>query len=70
MLDGMPRPADPKHRLEFYSPAYLSKPRPSYKGLPATVNYNSKFTLSVQLPPDTTGVTGTPLVLHAENHWY
>ncbi|KAJ7843044.1 glyoxal oxidase N-terminus-domain-containing protein [Mycena leptocephala] len=45
------------HRLEFYSPAYLSKPRPSYKGLPATVNYNSKFTLSVQLPPDTTGVT-------------
>ncbi|KAJ7880842.1 glyoxal oxidase N-terminus-domain-containing protein [Mycena leptocephala] len=43
--------------LEFYSPAYLSKPRPSYEGLPATVNYNSKFTLSVQLPPDTTGVT-------------
>ncbi|KAJ7353069.1 glyoxal oxidase N-terminus-domain-containing protein [Mycena albidolilacea] len=43
--------------LEFYSPAYLSKPRPSYKGLPATVNYDSKFTLSVQLPPDTTGVT-------------
>ncbi|KAJ7267800.1 glyoxal oxidase N-terminus-domain-containing protein [Mycena rebaudengoi] len=49
--------ADPKHRLEYYSPAYLSKPRPSYKGLPATVNYNSKFTLNIQLPPDTTGVT-------------
>ncbi|KAJ7767069.1 glyoxal oxidase N-terminus-domain-containing protein [Mycena olivaceomarginata] len=47
-----------EYRLEFYSPAYLSKPRPSYKGLPATVNYDSKFTLSVQLPPDTTGVTG------------
>ncbi|KAJ6599809.1 glyoxal oxidase N-terminus-domain-containing protein [Mycena vulgaris] len=46
-----------EYRLEFYSPAYLSKPRPSYKGLPATVNYNSKFTLSVQLPPDTTGIT-------------
>ncbi|KAJ7800808.1 glyoxal oxidase N-terminus-domain-containing protein [Mycena olivaceomarginata] len=46
-----------EYRLEFYSPAYLSKPRPSYKGLPATVNYDSKFTLSVQLPPDTTGVT-------------
>ncbi|KAJ7353107.1 glyoxal oxidase N-terminus-domain-containing protein [Mycena albidolilacea] len=46
-----------EYRLEFYSPAYLSKPRPSYKGLPATVNYGSKFTLSVQLPPDTTGVT-------------
>ncbi|KAJ7027174.1 glyoxal oxidase N-terminus-domain-containing protein [Mycena alexandri] len=41
----------------YYSPSYLSKARPSYKGLPATVNYNSKFTLSVQLPPDTTGVT-------------
>ncbi|KAJ7212462.1 glyoxal oxidase N-terminus-domain-containing protein [Mycena haematopus] len=43
----------------YYSPAYLSKPRPSYSGLPATVNYNSKFTLRVQLLPDTTGVTGT-----------
>ncbi|KAJ6565154.1 glyoxal oxidase N-terminus-domain-containing protein [Mycena vulgaris] len=43
--------------LEFYSPAYSSKPRPSYKGLPDTVKYNSKFTLSVQLPSDTTGVT-------------
>ncbi|KAF8190283.1 glyoxal oxidase N-terminus-domain-containing protein [Mycena galopus ATCC 62051] len=46
-----------EYRLEFYSPAYLSKPRPSYGGLPATVNYNSEFTLSVRLPPDTTGVT-------------
>ncbi|KAJ7318574.1 glyoxal oxidase N-terminus-domain-containing protein [Mycena albidolilacea] len=46
-----------EYRLEFYSPAYLSKPRPSYKGLPATVDYNSKFTLSVQLPPDITEVT-------------
>ncbi|KAJ6564595.1 glyoxal oxidase N-terminus-domain-containing protein [Mycena capillaripes] len=46
-----------EYRLEYYSPAYLSKPRPTYKGLPATVNYNSKFTLSVQLPADTTEVT-------------
>ncbi|KAJ7800826.1 glyoxal oxidase N-terminus-domain-containing protein [Mycena olivaceomarginata] len=46
-----------EYRLEFYSPAYLNKPRPSYKGLPATINYDSKFTLSVKLPPDTTGVT-------------
>ncbi|KAJ7738861.1 glyoxal oxidase N-terminus-domain-containing protein [Mycena maculata] len=46
-----------EYRLEFYSPAYMSKPRPSYKGLPATVNYKSKFTLSVQLPLDTAEVT-------------
>ncbi|KAJ6622429.1 glyoxal oxidase N-terminus-domain-containing protein [Mycena sp. CBHHK59/15] len=54
--------------LEFYSPAYLSKPRPSYKGLPATVNYNSKFTLSVQLPPDTTGVTAALMDLGFATH--
>ncbi|KAJ7195304.1 glyoxal oxidase N-terminus-domain-containing protein [Mycena pura] len=57
-----------EYRLEFYSPAYLSKPRPSYSGLPATVNYNSKFTLSVQLPPNTTEVTVALMDLGFSTH--
>ncbi|KAF8137769.1 glyoxal oxidase N-terminus-domain-containing protein [Mycena galopus ATCC 62051] len=57
-----------EYRLEFYSPAYMSKPRPSYKDLPATVNYNSKFTLSVQLPTDTTEVTVALMDLGFSTH--
>jgi len=57
-----------EYRLEFYSPAYMSKPRPSYNGLPATVNYNTKFTLSVQLPPDTTDVTVALMDLGFSTH--
>ncbi|KAL0071197.1 hypothetical protein AAF712_001762 [Marasmius tenuissimus] len=37
-------------RAEFYSPPYMSQPRPTYTGLPATVNYGATFTLSVSLP--------------------
>ncbi|KAJ7199434.1 glyoxal oxidase N-terminus-domain-containing protein [Mycena pura] len=57
-----------EYRLEFYSPAYMSKPRPSYNGLPATVNYNSEFTLSVQLPPDATDVTVALMDLGFSTH--
>ncbi|KAJ7200643.1 glyoxal oxidase N-terminus-domain-containing protein [Mycena pura] len=57
-----------EYRLEFYSPAYLSKPRPTYNGLPATVNYNSKFTLSVELPPDTNDVTVALMDLGFSTH--
>jgi len=57
-----------EYRLEFYSPAYMSKPRPSYKGLPSTVNYSSKFTLSVQLPTDTTEVTVALMDLGFSTH--
>ncbi|KAF8155223.1 glyoxal oxidase N-terminus-domain-containing protein [Mycena galopus ATCC 62051] len=57
-----------EYRLEFYSPAYMTKPRPSYKGLPAMVNYNSKFTLSVQLPTDTTEVTVALMDLGFSTH--
>ncbi|KAJ7589706.1 glyoxal oxidase N-terminus-domain-containing protein [Mycena floridula] len=46
-----------EYRLEFYSPPYMSQPRPTYTGLPATVNYNVNFVLTVQLPTGTTAVT-------------
>ncbi|KAJ7193750.1 glyoxal oxidase N-terminus-domain-containing protein [Mycena pura] len=57
-----------EYRLEFYSPAYLSMPRPTYNGLPATVNYNFKFTLSVELPPDTNDVTVALMDLGFSTH--
>ncbi|KAJ7206664.1 glyoxal oxidase N-terminus-domain-containing protein [Mycena pura] len=57
-----------EYRLEYYSPAYLSKPRPTYNGLPATVNYNSQFTLSVELPPDTNDVTVALMDLGYSTH--
>jgi len=57
-----------EYRLEFYSPPYLSKPRPTYSGLQATVNYNSKFTLSVELPPDTNDVTVALMDLGFSTH--
>ncbi|KAF9567095.1 copper radical oxidase [Agrocybe pediades] len=46
-----------EYRLEFYSPPYMAQPRPTYTGLPSTVNYNAKFTLNVQLPSGTTSVS-------------
>ncbi|THU91855.1 hypothetical protein K435DRAFT_673254 [Dendrothele bispora CBS 962.96] len=39
-----------EYRYEFYSPPYMFQPRPTYTGLPATVDYNSQFQLSVDLP--------------------
>ncbi|THU91851.1 hypothetical protein K435DRAFT_673232 [Dendrothele bispora CBS 962.96] len=39
-----------EYRFEFYSPPYMFQPRPTYTGLPATVDYNSRFELSVDLP--------------------
>ncbi|KAJ6536897.1 glyoxal oxidase N-terminus-domain-containing protein [Mycena capillaripes] len=46
-----------EYRLEFYSPPYMHVERPSYTGLPATINYDSTFTLSVTLPANTVSVT-------------
>ncbi|THU95929.1 hypothetical protein K435DRAFT_819571 [Dendrothele bispora CBS 962.96] len=34
----------------LYSPPYMFQPRPTYTGLPATIDYNSQFKLSVDLP--------------------
>ncbi|TFK36000.1 glyoxal oxidase N-terminus-domain-containing protein [Crucibulum laeve] len=46
-----------EYRLEFFSPPYMTQPRPTYTGLPATVNYNTKFNLTVTLPTGVTSVT-------------
>ncbi|KAF5372601.1 hypothetical protein D9758_005220 [Tetrapyrgos nigripes] len=37
-------------RLEWLSPPYMEKPRPTYTGLPKTFDYNAKITLDVDLP--------------------
>ncbi|KAJ7498245.1 glyoxal oxidase N-terminus-domain-containing protein [Mycena galericulata] len=46
-----------EYRLEFFSPPYMNVPRPSYTGLPATINYNVSFNLAVTLPANTINVT-------------
>ncbi|KAJ7257666.1 glyoxal oxidase N-terminus-domain-containing protein [Mycena rebaudengoi] len=46
-----------EYRLEFYSPPYMNVPRPSYTGLPATINYGTTFNLAVTLPANTANVT-------------
>ncbi|KAJ7467804.1 glyoxal oxidase N-terminus-domain-containing protein [Mycena galericulata] len=46
-----------EYRLEFFSPPYMNVARPSYTGLPATINYNVSFNLAVTLPANTINVT-------------
>ncbi|KAE9399120.1 hypothetical protein BT96DRAFT_920339 [Gymnopus androsaceus JB14] len=46
-----------EYRLEFYSPPYMSQPRPSYTGLPAIVDYGSVFRLSITLPSNAKDVS-------------
>lgn len=48
-----------EYRVEWVAPSYLNQTRPTYTGLPATINYGTQFTLSVSLPPSTSAVTGT-----------
>ncbi|KAF9251455.1 hypothetical protein L218DRAFT_1065016 [Marasmius fiardii PR-910] len=57
-----------EYRAEFYSPPYMSQPRPTYTGLPATVNYGAKFKLSVSLPPDTRSVSVVAIDLGFASH--
>lgn len=50
-----------EYRVEWLTPSYLltNVSRPSYTGLPATVNYNTQFTLQVEsLPEGTSSVRG------------
>jgi len=47
-----------EYRVEWLSPAYLSQPRPTYTGIPATIQFNTHFNLAVTLPAGTTSVTG------------
>ncbi|KAF5372597.1 hypothetical protein D9758_005225 [Tetrapyrgos nigripes] len=46
-----------EYRLEWLSPPYMEKPRPTYTGLPKTFDYNSKITLDVDLPPGAENVS-------------
>ncbi|KAJ7310945.1 glyoxal oxidase N-terminus-domain-containing protein [Mycena albidolilacea] len=50
-------PTEYRRVLEFYSPPYMNVARPSYTGLPATINYNVTFNLAVTLPANTINVT-------------
>ncbi|KAE9407813.1 hypothetical protein BT96DRAFT_1037614 [Gymnopus androsaceus JB14] len=46
-----------EYRLEFYSPPYMSQPRPTYTGLPAIVDHGSVFRLSITLPSEVKNVS-------------
>ncbi|KAF9028798.1 copper radical oxidase [Hymenopellis radicata] len=46
-----------EYRMEFLSPPYMSRPRPTYTELPATVDYTQVFTLSVSLPSTASNVS-------------
>ncbi|KAF9028787.1 copper radical oxidase [Hymenopellis radicata] len=46
-----------EYRMEFLSPPYMSRPRPTYTQLPATVDYTQTFTLSVSLPDTASNVS-------------
>ena len=52
-----------EYRVEWLSPSYLNQPRPTYTGLPATIDYGSMFTLQITLPPSATTATGKCLHL-------
>ncbi|CCO36399.1 Galactose oxidase Short=GAO [Rhizoctonia solani AG-1 IB] len=44
------RPYKTEYQVEYISPPYMTKTRPSYTGLPATWNYGQNITLTVTLP--------------------
>ncbi|KAF5372571.1 hypothetical protein D9758_005210 [Tetrapyrgos nigripes] len=43
-------PYPTEYRLEWLSPPYMEKPRPTYTSLPKTFDYNAKITLDIDLP--------------------
>ncbi|KAF5372467.1 hypothetical protein D9758_005214 [Tetrapyrgos nigripes] len=49
-----------EYRLEWLSPPYMEKPRPTYSGLPRTFDYKAKITLDVDLP---TGAQNVSVVI-------
>ncbi|KAF8511439.1 glyoxal oxidase N-terminus-domain-containing protein [Gautieria morchelliformis] len=46
-----------EYRVEWLSPSYLNLPRPTYSGLPSTINYGTTFTLSITLPSSSASAT-------------
>nr|ATV82122.1 copper radical oxidase [Strobilurus tenacellus] len=57
-----------EYRLEFLSPPYLGRPRPTYTGLPATVKYGLVFNLSLVLPSTATSVNVSLMDLGFATH--
>ncbi|KAF5346219.1 hypothetical protein D9758_014380 [Tetrapyrgos nigripes] len=57
-LDVETHPYPTEYRLEWLSPPYMEKPRPTYTGLPKTFGYNAKITLDVDLPAGAKNVSG------------
>jgi hypothetical protein len=51
-----------EYRVEWLTPSYLSQPRPTYTGLPATIDFGTTFTLQVTLPSSVTSVTGAQII--------
>ncbi|KAJ7591739.1 glyoxal oxidase N-terminus-domain-containing protein [Mycena floridula] len=56
------------NRIELYSPPYMNEPRPTYTGIPSTVDYKTLFDLSVDLPEGTTKVTVALIDLGFSTH--
>jgi len=43
-----------EYRVEWLPPAYMTRPRPSYTGLPATIAFGATFILTATFPSGTT----------------
>ncbi|KAJ7291038.1 glyoxal oxidase N-terminus-domain-containing protein [Mycena rebaudengoi] len=39
-----------EYRVEYLKPPYMSKPRPTFTGIPAKIGYNAQFALTVNIP--------------------
>ncbi|KAG9082086.1 hypothetical protein FRC06_005230 [Ceratobasidium sp. 370] len=50
-LDVETRKYRTEYQVEYISPPYMTKTRPTYSGLPSTWNYGQQITLTVTLPP-------------------
>ncbi|QRW03063.1 glyoxal oxidase [Ceratobasidium sp. AG-Ba] len=54
--DAESRPWPAEYRVEYLNPPYMSAARPTYRDLPAKVNYGTTFSISVTLPSATSVV--------------
>ncbi|KAK7449222.1 hypothetical protein VKT23_013367 [Stygiomarasmius scandens] len=52
-----------EYRFEYFSPPYMLQSRPTYTGLPATVDYNAVFELSVDFPFDLLDITPSVVLI-------
>ncbi|KAL4260898.1 Glyoxal oxidase [Pleurotus pulmonarius] len=57
-----------EYRMEFLSPPYMFRPRPTFTGLPATLDYGATATINVNLPRGTRSVTAVLMDLGFATH--